>query len=154
MLQSGKLAIFIVFSVIIHILFVIFFSHVTLSFTPPTAKKLSLALMTRGGRQSDIVQTQPVWVEPKRVEPDFPVKKVLSEMESEATDMRQIDQPESSVLTQQETLIPPPDIQEYAEKFRPRPSKDFFAPLPAETKPMPTAEFTLGPDFPELFDEN
>ncbi|RJP17546.1 MAG: hypothetical protein C4520_16410 [Candidatus Abyssobacteria bacterium SURF_5] len=154
MLHSGKPALFALFSVVVHILFVVLFAQVTLSFTPPPVKQLSLVLMSSGGGQSDIVQKEAVWISPKRIEPAFPVDAVLSELESEVPKWRHLAKPEDALFTLKETLLPVVDVKETADKLRPRPPDKLFAAPPAESKPMPTAEFALGPDLPRILHED
>jgi hypothetical protein len=151
MLNSGKPVIFAFFSVLIHVFFALLFSKITLSFNPPAVKNVSLSLMTTGTGQSDIIQKEAVWSSPKRLEPAFPLTEVLAELESAVPQWMSLERPEALLFAPQESLLPQVDINHAAEKLRPRSPIDFFASPPAESKPMPTAEFALGSDFPDLF---
>jgi hypothetical protein len=151
MLNSGKPIIFALFSVFIHALFALLFSRITLSFNPPEVRNVSLMLMTSGTGQSDIIQKEAVWSAPARLEPAFPVTEVLSDLESTIPQWMSLDRPEALVFAPRESLLPQVDINHAAEQLRPRCPIDIFAAPPAESKPMPTAEFALGSDFPDLF---
>jgi hypothetical protein len=135
------------------LLFVLLFSRVSLSFAPPQVKRLSLSLITSGASQSDIIQTEAVWSVPENYEPEFPVAKALAALESQIDDSMRLGQLQVSAFLQPETLMPSIDIRKTAEKLRPQPPNDFFSPLPAESKAMPTAEFALGADFPEIIEK-
>jgi hypothetical protein len=153
-LRTGKPTLFVFFSIIIHVSFALLFSQVTLSFNPPTAKQLTLTLVSGGGGKGDIIQKEAVWTAPQRVEPDFPVGEIYSRLEGEIPYRLSLDQPAEILLAPREALIPSPKVSQVAEEVRPRPPKDLLAPLPAESKAVPTAEFALGSDIPELLNED
>jgi hypothetical protein len=153
-LRTGKPALFILFSVIIHVSFALFFSQVTLSFTPPAEKQLTLTLLAAGAGKGDIIQKEAVWTAPQRVDPDFPVEEIYSRLQREIPYWLSLDQPDEALFAPRESLVPFPEIPQIAEKVRPHPPEDLLAPLPAESKPVPTAEFALGSDIRELLNED
>ncbi len=152
-LDSGKPALFVLFAVIIHVLFALLFSEVTLSFKPPTAKRISLVLAPSRENQSEIVQTEAAWTSPQRLEPEFPVDETVSRLGAKLPELMQLDQPEETAFLS-ELSIPSVDIKDTAEKLCPRPSQELFSTLPAESKQMPIPEFALGSDFRDLSGEN
>ena len=154
LLHSGKIKIFALFSILIHVAFALFFAEVTLSFSPPTVRELSLTLVTRGGGQGEIIPSEAAWPMPLRVEPPFSAKEVLKKFDAEIEEWTQFGLPDSSFFSPDETLIPRAEIAELAGRTYIAAPEDLFSQLPAESKATPIADFALGLALPEIFENN
>lgn len=152
MLRSGKIAVFVLFSLVLHAGFALLFSEVRLSFTPPTVKELSLAIMARGGEQGEIIQSEAAWPTPSRLEPEFSAERMVKALESDTTRWTRFGVPAVSHFTPRETLAPEIDLGELAQKAHPGSHEQEFSQLAPERKTMPVADFALGPALPEIFE--
>lgn len=153
MLYSGTIRIFVLFSIVIHVAFALLFAEVTLSFSPPIVRDLSLTLVTRGGVQGEIIPSEAAWPMPARAEPRLPVENVLRGLETEIEEWAQFGLPDSSFFSPDETLIPDPEIADLAGRASIGARADLFSQLPAESKAMPVADFALGPAAPDIFED-
>jgi hypothetical protein len=149
-LDSAKLKIFALMSVIIHVVFAVLFAQVTPSFQPPTLKRLSLTIMTREGAKGEIIRSEAAWPMPKRVEPGFAPDDALKDFGKEAAEWIEFRPPDPSLFEPKDTLSPGVNIRELAEKAYEPPANDFFSHPPPELKRMPVTDFALGPTAPDL----
>lgn len=153
MLRSGKIGVFALFSVLMHVGFMALFHNVTLSFPPPLARDLSLTILVRGGGRGEIIQSEAAWPTPGRIEPEFSAEEALSLMRNEIRDWIHVTTPGLPYFTAKEPLVPKVDVAALADAAYPGAPRDAFAQAPPESKTMPMTEFALGPAFPALFDE-
>jgi len=151
LLHSDKIKIFLLFSVLIHVGFALLFTEVTLSFSPPIVRDLSLTLLTREGGQGEIIPSEAAWPTPPRSKPSFSAGEILATFETDIEDWTQFGLPDSSFFSPNNTLIPHVEIVELAAEARIDPPAGLFSHLPAETKATPIADFALGPAGPEIF---
>jgi hypothetical protein len=135
-----------------HAGFVLLFRNVTLSFSPPEAKNLSLTILVRGPGKGEIIQNEAAWPTPGRIEPPFPAQEALTRMSGDAQEWMRVGVPGAPYFTVKETLVPQLDIAALADMAYSEP-QDAFAQAPPESKAMPITEFALGPAFPTIFDE-
>jgi hypothetical protein len=152
-LYSGTIKIFVLFSIVIHVSFALLFAQVTLSFSPPTVRELSLTLVTRGGVQGEIIPSEAAWPMPPRAEPPLSVNEVLTSLDAEIEEWAQFGLPDSSFFSPDKTLIPHLEIADLAGRAHIGTSEGLFSQLPAESKATPIADFALGPAVPEMFED-
>lgn len=151
MLYPGKVTIFAFFSILMHLAFALLFAKVTLSFSLPPVKELSLTLRTRGGGEGAIVQSKAAWPTPPRAEPAFSAEEVLGSLDAETEEWTQFGLPGPAFFSPKETLAPQIEVAELAAKAYAGPPEGAFSRPPAESKAMPIADFALGSGFPEIF---
>jgi hypothetical protein len=149
LLDSGKIKVFAVISILLHVAFVLLFGKVTFSSSPPD-KTIPLFFVTREASKAEIMQSTAAWPMPRRHEPPFPTEEALKRLDSDIMQWTQFGLPDSSHFSPKDTLIPQMKIAELAEKAYEGAPAEAFAQLPAESKPMPIADFALGPAFPEF----
>lgn len=151
MLHPAKVKIFALMSVAMHVAFAVLFAEITLSFTPPVVKKLSLTIMTRESARGEIIQSEAAWPMPARSEPDFSPDATMQEFGSEATQWIDFRKPDPSLFEQDETLIPVIDLKNLAAKAYEPPPNELYAHPSPELKTMPVTDLALGPAVPEIF---
>ena len=152
MLHPAKIKVFILFSILMHAAFALLFATVTLSFPPPPVKKLSLTIMTRGGGQGEIIQSEAAWPMPRRIEPEFSSEEGLRSFDIEIGEWMGFEQPNISSFSPKGSLIPKIEIAELAAKAQAGPPEELFARMPAESKARPLPDFALGPPIVEALE--
>jgi hypothetical protein len=151
LLYPGKVTIFALFSIVMHLAFALLFAEVTPSFSLPPVKELSLTLRTRGGGEGEIVQSKAAWPMPARAEPAFSAEGVLKSFDAEIEKWTQFGLPGPPFFSPKETFVPRIDVAELAGRAYAGPPEGAFSRPPPESKVMPIADFALGPGFPEIF---
>jgi len=154
LLHSDKIKAFILISIVMHGAFVVLFGKVNLSSVPPPDKSLSLIFMSRETAETEIVQREPVWPMPARLEPAFIADPIWEKLDADVAALADVAFPESSLLAPKDTLIPRLDIAQLAGTAYPGAPPELLSELPPESKFMPTPEFALGPAFPGLFESD
>ncbi len=150
MLDSGKIKVFVVLSVVMHVFFALMFNGVTVKPTVLPDKKLSLLLVAREASKTGIVQSTGAWPLPRRLQPALPAGQTLESLNPDIMRWAQVGLPDASYFSPKETIVPQIQIADLAEKAHEGTPTEVFAQLPAESKSMPIADFALGPAFPEF----
>ncbi len=145
MLESGKFKIFIILSFLTHVLFSLLFGMVGLSFDPPSARELSLMLLTRGGGEGDIIQIEPGWPLPPKIEPRLLADRVSPDLVPQIEEWTEIGVPEPLQFLPTGKVIPELEIPRLVEGGRREPPPHIFSRLPKEAKPMPEFDSLFGP---------
>ncbi len=153
MLYPAKLRLFAVFSIIMHITFVILFAKVDLSFTPPKDHELSLFLLMRGKGGGDIVQSEAAWPTPSRIVPSFSETEIARGFDEEIKTWARLGVPELSFFAPKSMITPHADTVHVVDEAHLLPEQSFLH-LPAELKPMPRIDFTLPQTMPEIFKDH
>ena len=143
--------VFALLSALIHIGFALLFANLTLSFPPPPVKELSLTIMTRGGGQGEVIQSEAGWPTPKRFEPDFSAEKALQSLDDDIPKWIEYGTVDSSLFVPDDALTPNIDIAQLAAKADEAAPEEIFSHLPAESKTRPIPDFAVGPAMPEIF---
>ncbi len=151
MLLPARTKVFVTLSVFMHLAFALLFAEVTLSFPPPPIQKLSLMIITRGGGQGEIVQSEAGWPTPNRLEPGFSADRALKSLDADIPKWMEYAAPDPSIFTPRDALAPDIDIAELAAKAYEGAPGELFSHPPAESKPRPMAGLAIGPAVPEIF---
>ena len=116
MLNSGKIKVFVVISVVMHVCFALFFTKVTFRSATPPDRKLSLLLVAREARKTEIVQSTAAWPLPRRLQPAFPTEQTLKSLDPDIMQWTQFGLPDAPSFSPKETIIPQIQVAELAEK--------------------------------------